>query len=85
MGAAGTRSTVERIGLGLLALGLSAYGPAETESEEPGEPLFNQRVEDQQDPVTREGARRPDAVAARAQPCFTDYSPCQVRIVAAQV
>lgn len=39
----------------LLSLGLSAYGPADTDTEEPGEDLFSQRVDDQTDPATRQG------------------------------
>jgi len=38
----------------LLTLGVSAYGPAEDTTEEPGEDLFTQRVEDQQDPAAQD-------------------------------
>jgi Arc/MetJ-type ribon-helix-helix transcriptional regulator len=38
----------------LLSLGVSAYGPAEDTTEEPGEDLFTQRVEDQQDPAAHD-------------------------------
>lgn len=43
----------------LLSMGLSAYGPAETETEEPGEDMFTQRVDEQQDPATRDGPDDP--------------------------
>lgn len=35
----------------LLKMGISAYGPAEETADEPGEDLFSQRVEEQQDPA----------------------------------
>lgn len=38
----------------LLTLGVSAYGPAESTTEEPGEDLFTQRVDDQQDPAAQD-------------------------------
>ena len=38
----------------LLSLGISAYDPAETTTEEPGEDLFTQRVDDQQDPAAHD-------------------------------
>lgn len=37
----------------LLTMGISAYGPAEETTEEPGENLFEQRVDEQQDPAAR--------------------------------
>jgi Arc/MetJ-type ribon-helix-helix transcriptional regulator len=35
----------------LLTLGLSAYGPAEESTDEPGEDVFNQHLDEQQDPA----------------------------------
>lgn len=35
----------------LLTLGLSAYGPTEEESDQPGEDVFNQHLDEQQDPA----------------------------------
>ena len=37
----------------LLSMGISAYGPAEETTEEPGEDLFG-NVEEQQDPAARD-------------------------------
>lgn len=37
----------------LLKMGISAYGPAEETAEDPGEDLFDQRVNEQQDPAAR--------------------------------
>ena len=38
----------------LLAMGVSAYGPAEEETQEPGEDLFEQNMNDQTDPAARD-------------------------------
>jgi Arc/MetJ-type ribon-helix-helix transcriptional regulator len=38
----------------LLTMGVSAYGPAEEETQEPGEDLFEQNMNDQTDPAARE-------------------------------
>ncbi len=38
----------------LLKMGISAYGPAEETGDEPEEDLFNQRVDEQQDPAARQ-------------------------------
>lgn len=38
----------------LLKMGISAYGPAEEAGEEPGENLFDQRVNEQKDPAARQ-------------------------------
>ena len=38
----------------LLKMGISAYGPAEELTDEPGENLFDQRVNEQQDPAARQ-------------------------------
>lgn len=35
----------------LLTLGLSAYGPTEEETDQPGEDVFNQHLDEQQDPA----------------------------------
>lgn len=37
----------------LLTMGISAYGPAEEAEEEPGEDIFSQNVDEQQDPAAR--------------------------------
>ena len=37
----------------LLTMGISAYGPAEDTADEPGEDIFDQRVNEQQDPAAR--------------------------------
>ena len=37
----------------LLKMGISAYGPAEEAGEDPGGELFDQRVNEQQDPAAR--------------------------------
>jgi len=38
----------------LLTMGVSAYGPAEEETQEPGEDLFEQNMSDQTDPAARD-------------------------------
>lgn len=38
----------------LLAMGVSAYGPSEETTEEPGEDLFEQNMTDQTDPAARD-------------------------------
>jgi len=38
----------------LLTMGVSAYGPAEEETQEPGEDLFEQNMNDQTDPAARD-------------------------------
>jgi Arc/MetJ-type ribon-helix-helix transcriptional regulator len=38
----------------LLAMGVSAYGPTEEETQEPGEDLFEQNMNDQTDPAARD-------------------------------
>lgn len=37
----------------LLMMGISAYGPADESTDEPGEDLFDERVTEQQDPAAR--------------------------------
>lgn len=37
----------------LLTLGLSAYGPAEESDDQPGDDVFNQHLDEQQDPAAR--------------------------------
>ncbi|PSP92891.1 CopG family transcriptional regulator [Halobacteriales archaeon QS_4_62_28] len=38
----------------LLSMGVSAYGPAEETTQEPGEDIFEQNMADQTDPAARD-------------------------------